>query len=216
MIRSLVILCAALSMSGCAGLFIAGAATTANLVTDTRTTKEIWQDNNIEFEVAAIGNKAPFKGKARVVASSYNGTVVLMGQAPTQDLINEFENKAREVSGVKNIHNQIKQKEPLSVTQISNDSWITTKVKSALLTDSELNGVKVKVITEDSDVFLFGYVTPEQSERATEITRNISGVKQVIKGFQYGDEKPLEVEEPEAANTVPAETEKETPVNELG
>lgn len=216
MIRSLVILCAALSMSGCAGLFIAGAATTANLVTDTRTTKEIWQDNNIEFEVAAIGNKAPFKGKARVVASSYNGTVVLMGQAPTQDLINEFESKAREVSGVKNIHNQIKQKEPLSVTQISNDSWITTKVKSALLTDSELNGVKVKVITEDSDVFLFGYVTPEQSERATEITRNISGVKQVIKGFQYGDEKPLEVEEPEAANTVPAEAEKETPVNELG
>ncbi len=216
MIRSLVILCAALSMSGCAGLFIAGAATTANLVTDTRTTKEIWQDNNIEFEVAAIGNKAPFKGKARVVASSYNGTVVLMGQAPTQELINEFESKAREVNGVKNIHNQIKQKEPLSVTQISNDSWITTKVKSALLTDSELNGVKVKVITEDSDVFLFGYVTPEQSERATEIARNISGVKQVIKGFQYGDEKPLEVEEPEAANTVPAETEKETPVNELG
>lgn len=210
MIRSLVILCAALSMSGCAGLFIAGAATTANIVTDTRTTKEIWQDNNIEFEVAAIGNKAPFKGKARVVASSYNGTVVLMGQAPTQDLINEFENKAREVKGVKNIHNQIKQKEPLSVTQISNDSWITTKVKSALLTDSELNGVKVKVITEDSDVFLFGYVTPAQSERATEIARNISGVKQVVKGFQYGDEKPLEVEEPEAANSETAVTEEVT------
>ncbi len=210
MIRSFVILCAALSMSGCAGLFIAGAATTANIVTDTRTTKEIWQDNNIEFEVAAIGNKAPFKGKARVVASSYNGTVVLMGQAPTQDLINEFENKAREVKGVKNIHNQIKQKEPLSVTQISNDSWITTKVKSALLTDSELNGVKVKVITEDSDVFLFGYVTPEQSERATEIARNISGVKQVVKGFQYGDEKPLEVEEPEAANSETAVVEEVT------
>ncbi|ABU69888.1 BON domain-containing protein [Vibrio campbellii] len=210
MIRSLVILCAALSMSGCAGLFIAGAATTANIVTDTRTTKEIWQDNNIEFEVAAIGNKAPFKGKARVVASSYNGTVVLMGQAPTQDLINEFENKAREVKGVKNIHNQIRQKEPLSVTQISNDSWITTKVKSALLTDSELNGVKVKVITEDSDVFLFGYVTPEQSERATEIARNISGVKQVVKGFQYGDEKPLEVEEPEAANSETAVAEEVT------
>ncbi|MCC8252735.1 BON domain-containing protein [Vibrio campbellii] len=210
MIRSLVILCTTLSMSGCAGLFIAGAATTANIVTDTRTTKEIWQDNNIEFEVAAIGNKAPFKGKARVVASSYNGTVVLMGQAPTQDLINEFENKAREVKGVKNIHNQIKQKEPLSVTQISNDSWITTKVKSALLTDSELNGVKVKVITEDSDVFLFGYVTPEQSERATEIARNISGVKQVVKGFQYGDEKPLEVEEPEAANSETAVAEEVT------
>ncbi|WP_322803579.1 BON domain-containing protein [Vibrio alfacsensis] len=198
MIRSLVILCAALSMSGCAGLFIAGAATTANIVTDTRTTKEIWQDNNIEFEIAAIGNKAPFKGKTRIVASSYNGTVVLMGQAPTDELINEFERRARDVEGVKNIHNQIKQKEPLSVTQISNDSWITTKVKSALLTDSELNGVKVKVITEDSDVFLFGYVTPKQSERATEIARNISGVKQVIKGFQYGEATEVNAAEKEA------------------
>ncbi|MDF5415034.1 hemolysin, partial [Vibrio parahaemolyticus] len=97
MIRSLVILLTALSLSGCAGLFIAGAATTANIVTDTRTTKQIWQDNNIEFEVAAIGNKVPFKGEVRVVASSYNGTVVLMGQAPTQDLILALERRAREV-----------------------------------------------------------------------------------------------------------------------
>lgn len=187
MMRCLVILLTMFSLSGCAGLFIAGAATTANIVTDTRTTKEIWQDNNIEFEIAALGNKVPFKGQVRVVASSYNGTVVLMGQAPTQALVNDLESKARDVEGVKNVHNQIKLKKPLSVTEISNDSWITTKVKSALLTDSELNGVKVKVITEDSEVFLFGYVTAEQANRATDIARNISGVKQVIKGFQYGE-----------------------------
>ncbi|PFG45262.1 osmotically-inducible protein OsmY [Vibrio sp. ES.051] len=206
MIRNLIILLTVLNMSGCAGLFIAGAATTANIVTDTRTTKQIWQDNNIEFEVAAIGNKAPFKSEVRVVASSYNGTVVLMGQAPTQGLINDLEQRAREVDGVKVIHNQIKQKKPLSVTQISNDSWITTKVKSSLLTDSELNGVKVKVITEDGDVFLFGYVTPAQGMRATEIARNISGVKQVIKGFQYGEAKPIEVDLPNESHTTNNET----------
>ncbi|MDF4845025.1 BON domain-containing protein, partial [Vibrio parahaemolyticus] len=170
--------------------------------------------NNIEFEVAAIGNKAPFKGEVRVVASSYNGTVVLMGQAPTQDLILALERRAREVSGVKVIHNQIKQKEPLTVTQISNDSWITTKVKSALLTDSELNGVKVKVITEDGDVFLFGYVTPEQSDRATEIARNISGVKQVIKGFQYGEMESVEVDLPsDGVQTIESEASTESEEN---
>ncbi|MCV5940745.1 BON domain-containing protein, partial [Escherichia coli] len=104
------------------------------------------------------------------------------------------------------IHNQIKAKEPLSVTQISNDSWITTKVKSALLTDSDLNGVKVKVITEDGDVFLFGYVTAQQGERATEISRNISGVKQVIKGFQYGDAEPVKVDLPSDGVTTQTQT----------
>ncbi len=196
MLRSLIILFTVLNLSGCAGLFIAGAATTANIVTDTRTTKQIWQDNNIEFEVAAIGNKQPFKGQVRVFASSYNGAVVLMGQAPTQDLISDLEKRTRELSGVKVIHNQMKQKAPLTVTQISNDSWITTKVKSSLLTDEQLNAVKVKVITEDSEVFLFGYVTEAQSQRAIEIARNVSGVKQVINGFQYGEAEPVDVDLP--------------------
>ncbi len=178
-----------LSLSGCAGIFIAGAATTANIVTDTRTTKEIWNDNNIEFEVAAITNKQPYRGSVRVTASSYRGSVVLMGQATTDAERRSFESQAKDVPGVDTIHNQIRVKEPLSVSAISKDSWITTKVKSALLANSELNGIKVKVITEDSEVFLLGLVSREHADIATEVARNISGVKQVIRAFEYGEEE---------------------------
>ncbi|MFL7048283.1 BON domain-containing protein [Vibrio cyclitrophicus] len=182
-----------LSLSGCAGIFIAGAATTANLVTDTRTTKEIWNDNNIEFEVAAITNKQPFRGNVRVTASSYRGSVVLMGQAMTDSERRAFENQAKDVTGVKSIHNQVRVKELLSVSAISKDSWITTKVKSALLANAELNGIKVKVITEDSEVFLLGLVSREHADIATEVARNISGVKQVIRAFEYGEEEETSV-----------------------
>ena len=65
--------------------------------------------------------------------------------------------KHEKIKGVKELHNQVKIQEPLSVGAISNDSWITTKVKSALLADSDLNGTKIKVITEAQEVFLFGY-----------------------------------------------------------
>lgn len=177
------------SLSGCAGVFIAGAATTANLVTDTRTTQEIWHDNNLEFEVAAIGNKPPFRDQVRVTASSHLGTVVLMGQASSQQQLQQFEDKARAIDGVKVVHNQVRVKTPLTVSEISADSWITTKVKSALLTDSGLNGVKIKVITEDKEVFLLGYVSHQQAEIATNIARNISGVKQVFRAFQYVEDK---------------------------
>ncbi|KGK10355.1 BON domain-containing protein [Vibrio navarrensis] len=192
MLRYSLLLLSTLMLSGCAGLFIAGAATTANIVTDTRTTKEIWQDNNIEFEIAAIGNKAPYVGNVRIVASSYNGTVVLMGQASSAEERASFESQARNVKGVNVLHNQVRVKTPLGVSDISNDSWITAKVKSALLAESELNGVKVKVITEDKEVFLFGYVTEAQAKKATEIARNISGVKQVIRAFEYGNAKTEE------------------------
>ena len=109
-----------------------------------------------------------------------------MGQASNQDLLNQFVAKTKELKGVEKIHNQVRIKAPLSVGQISHDSWITTKVKSALLTNGELNGIKVKVITEDKEVFLLGYVSPEQADIAVDVARNISGVKQVIKAFQTG------------------------------
>jgi len=185
--RLVLILSAAVSLSGCAGLFIAGAATTANLVTDPRTTQQIWTDNQIEFEVAGIGNKPPYRGSARFTASSYDGTVVLMGQSKNTQLLEQFIAQAEKVKGVKEFHNQVKIMEPLAVSAISNDSWITTKVKSALLSNSDLNGTKIKVVTENREVFLFGYVSREHADKATEIARNISGVKQVIRAFEYGD-----------------------------
>lgn len=186
-LKSILLFALVLSTSGCAGLFVAGAATTVAVVTDNRTTQEIWNDNNIEFEVAGLGNKAPYRGFARITASSYNGVVVLMGQSATEELSEQFEEAARNVKGVETIHNQIRIKAPISVGEISHDSWITTKVKSALLTESKLNGVKVKVITEDKEVFLLGYVSREHAEVAVDVARNIAGVEQVIRAFQYGD-----------------------------
>lgn len=186
-IKALLLSLFILSTTGCAGLFVAGAATTASIVIDPRTTQEIWNDNNIEFEVAGIGNKAPFRGNARVTASSYDGTVVLVGQTNTEALKRDLESQTRKIKGVKNVHNQLRVKQPLSMGEISHDSWITTKVKSALLANSDLSGVKIKVITEDREVFLLGYVSQLHADIATDVARNISGVKQVVRAFHSGE-----------------------------
>jgi osmotically-inducible protein OsmY len=186
-IKALLLSLFILSTTGCAGLFVAGAATTASIVIDPRTTQEIWNDNNIEFEVAGIGNKAPFRGNARVTASSYDGTVILVGQANTEALKRDLESQTRKIKGVNNVHNQLRVKQPLSMGEISHDSWISTKVKSALLANSDLSGVKIKVITEDREVFLLGYVSQQHADIATDVARNISGVKQVVRAFHSGE-----------------------------
>lgn len=181
--RLIALLICTCSLNGCAGLFVAGAATTVDVVTDTRSTKDILDDNNIEFEIAGISNKPPFREHSRIHANSFNGTVLLIGQANSEQLSEEIEKNVRTIKGVQKVHNQLRIKQPISFGQISKDSWITTKVKSSLLTDSELNGINIKVITEDGEVFLIGRVTPKQGDIASEIARNISGVKQVIKAF---------------------------------
>lgn len=183
----LVTLSLAVMLSGCVGLFIAGAATTVNLITDPRTTEEIWNDNYIEAEVTGLIKKPPYRGKSRIVSSSFRGSVVLMGQAAEPETLHALEQDVAKIKGVTQVHNQVRTKEALTTAELTKDTWITTKVKSALVTDNELNGVKIKVITEDREVFLFGYVSHAHAEKASQLARNVAGVKQVILAFQYGD-----------------------------
>jgi osmotically-inducible protein OsmY len=183
----LIILSLVIMLSGCVGLFIAGAATTANIITDPRSTEEIWDDNYIEAEVTGLIQKPPYRSKSRIVSNSFRGTVVLMGQAVEPKMLKSLEEDVAKIKGVKVVHDQVRIKEPLTTAELGKDSWITTKVKSALITSNELSGVKIKVITEDREVFLFGYVSHQHAEKASEIASNIAGVKQVIRAFQYGD-----------------------------
>ena len=65
---------------------------------------------------------------------------------------------------------------------------ITTKVKSSLSNVKNLPGfdaTRVKVITENGTVYLLGLVHKNEGNVATEIARRETGVKQVVKVFEY-------------------------------
>lgn len=60
------------------------------------------------------------------------------------------------------------------------DTWITTKVKSSLLADSDVAGLGVEVETVNGEVRLSGDVDSQaQIDRAVEIARDIEGVTNV-------------------------------------
>lgn len=183
----LVTLSLVLLLSGCVGLFIAGAATTANIITDPRTSTEIWDDHYIDSEIIGIIKKPPFRNKTRITSSTFRGDVIVMGQSTDPTLLSSLKEKIRKIKGVKSVHNQVRIREPLNAAAITEDTWLTTKVKSALVTDNRLAGVKIVVVTENKEVFLLGYISHKHADIATEIARNVSGVRKVIRAFQYGD-----------------------------
>lgn len=64
--------------------------------------------------------------------------------------------------------------------QPMSDTWITTKVKSSLLADSDVAGLDVEVETVNGVVHLRGDVDSQaQIDRAVEIARDIDGVTNV-------------------------------------
>lgn len=61
-----------------------------------------------------------------------------------------------------------------------NDTWITTKVKSSLLADSDVSGMDIRVVTNNGVVALSGNVeTQAQADKAKRIAQDIEGVARV-------------------------------------
>jgi hyperosmotically inducible periplasmic protein len=67
-----------------------------------------------------------------------------------------------------------------SVGQYTDDKTITAKVKTALARDSMVKAHQVNVTTFQGQVQLSGFVdSQQQKDRATEIVRNMEGVKEL-------------------------------------
>ena len=68
------------------------------------------------------------------------------------------------------------------------DSVVTTKVKSALLSDPEIKSLDIKVETRKGEVMLSGFVSNQaQAERAIQVARGTAGVKLVSNKMDLKD-----------------------------
>jgi hyperosmotically inducible protein len=88
----------------------------------------------------------------------------------------------RAVEGVKAVENNMTIKDgKVSVGNKVDDSIITTKVKSTLLSDPSVKSIDIGVVTRKGEVQLSGFVDNQaQIDRAIEVTRAVEGVQGVV------------------------------------
>ena len=53
-----------------------------------------------------------------------------------------------------------------------------------MIADKRIDGLHVKVVVEDSEVFLMGLVSNNEANIAVDIARNTKGVVKVVKVFE--------------------------------
>lgn len=173
-------------IQGCAAAVIGGAATTAVVAADPRTAGTVFDDEMIEFKVIeAFYDHPELSQHSHLNVTSYNGRVLLTGEAETESIRRSIETLVHDVPKVLQVHNEMTIAAPSSVLARSSDSWITAKVKSRLAAADDVSAIDIKVVTENGTVYLMGLVTPEQANDATEVTRQTSGVQRVVKLFEY-------------------------------
>jgi osmotically-inducible protein OsmY len=181
-----ILLISALSLTqGCAGGLIVIAGTAVAVGSDERSISEQLKDDSLSLAALDKINELKLNSHdIRINLVSNSGYILIVGQVSNQQMSNRIEQKLNTIKEAKGVYNQLRIGRPIGFAQQSKDSWITTKVKSQLATHSEVDPLKIKVITENAEVFLIGRVGHDMSNFATNITRKVDGVKQVNRVFQ--------------------------------
>lgn len=178
----------ALLLQGCMAAAVIGVVGGATVATDNRTVGTQINDQQLELEAHSALNKVEgLSDKTNLQVISVNGSVLIVGQAPNAYLKESAIKTIEKITGVQQIHNQIRISNLTAITTRSNDVWLTSKVKAAIFKSNSLDAPNVKVITENGEVFLMGLIKKQDGDKAVEIARNVGGVNRVFKMFEYID-----------------------------
>jgi len=171
-------------------------ATATSLLTACATTSDsgipapvaIWDDQKLEYQAAQeIRASDPGFGSAHLVIVSRDGIVLLAGEVETEELKAKAAEVVNTLAPVRSVHNELEVGGPISLVARSNDSWLTTKVKTKLVAHGAIDSDRINVTTENGVVFLMGTVPREQARYAVEVTQTVFGISKIVKVFEYTD-----------------------------
>ena len=187
------VLSATLMLNGCAAVLVGAAAggTGAVIGSDSRTVDIQMYDEQIENDCKRIltDHRTDSNSKTfNVDVVAVNGNVLVAGQTKNQSYLQSCVDAMKNVQYVRNVYNYVEDRDPISASEQSSDTWITTKVKNQLLFGKKISSGRFKVFTENKVVYLMGYVTRDEAARAVnQVKNNVSGVSKVVTIFDYMD-----------------------------
>ena len=176
-------------LTGCIPLLVGGTAVGVSVAHDRRTTGAVVDDQTIELKLYDALNRGLPPGN-HINTTSYNGAVLLTGEVVSEAARRQAEQIARNLSEppVREVYNELVIGPPSSLSVQSNDAMITTKVKTALFQITHIPNFdpsRVKVVTNQSVVYLMGLVQPREADAAADVASQVSGVRQVVTLFEY-------------------------------
>jgi osmotically-inducible protein OsmY len=196
--KCVLIACLTASISACAPMIIGGAVMSSLVAADRRTSGAQLEDESIELR-AASRIRELVGDKAHINISSYNRQVLLTGEVPDAATKQLVEQTVAKVENVRSVVNELEVMSASTLTQRGTDIFITGKIKASLIDAKDVSATAFKVVTERGAVYLMGRVTQRESERATALVRQITGVNRVVRVFEIITEEELARIAPKAA-----------------
>jgi osmotically-inducible protein OsmY len=173
------------ALTGCVPAMIAvGAGGTALVATDRRTTGTQVDDEGVELKIAQQAN-AQYGDRIHLNVTCYNGVVLLTGEVPDQGVWASLGSLAKSTEKVRAVQNELVVAPNADLSARTNDTYITSKVKTRMIDANKFPPNAVKVVTERGVVYLMGIVTRPEGDAAGEVAATTSDVVRVVKVFDY-------------------------------
>jgi len=164
-----------LSLNGCANAALA--------VTDPRKMSAVTSDQYLKHSLALKYSDKAFESD-QVYVEVYNHEVLLTGNARNIFQKHKIIKVAAATPDVTKVFDYLSVSKNY-VTSSAHDTWLTSKVKTSLVTSANVNSNDVKIVTTDGVVYILGIVYQSQLPRIIEVSRSIDGVKKVVPLVKY-------------------------------
>lgn len=188
--RGLTITILAAFLTGCGAVVVGGVVAGAKVAHDRRTTGTFIEDQSILIKAISMRDEDPeLSQRANINLSAFNMQVLFTGQAENMAIVERFRDRVLTIPKVRGVLNEVTIGAESTWSEATADAYLTSKVKLALF-GVEIEGFdpsRVKVVSSLGSVYLMGLLTPTEADAVTEKARFVSGVKRVVKLFEYID-----------------------------
>jgi osmotically-inducible protein OsmY len=179
----------ALLGSGCTGALIGAGATAGVTIAQERSVGDAIDDATIHVD---IGRRLFEKHESlfrRVGIEVVEGRVLLTGTVPKPENRIDAVRIAWTVDGVREVINEIEVTDKTGVIDYAKDVWITTQLRTKMLTDTQVSDINYNIETVNGVIYLMGIAQGQNElDRVTNYAREISGVRQVKSHVRLKDD----------------------------
>lgn len=124
---------------------------------------------------------------AHINVNAFNGVVLVTGEVPSQATRDLATSTLKKLHMVRQVFNELQVQGNTALLGRTNDTWITSKVKTQLIAHKDIDSGRVKIVTENGTVYLMGTVSRVQADKIANVVSRIGGVQKVVRTFEYVD-----------------------------
>ena len=169
------------ALQGCVGTVVGAGATAGTAAMEERGIAGAVDDTAIRLRVNALLSEKDERLWRKIGLQVHSGRVLLTGALDTPAMRAEAVRLAWKADGVKEVINEIEVAKSGGLTGYGRDTWISTRLKSALLFDKQVSSINYSIETVRGTVYLIGIAQNRaELDRVINHARSLDYVRKVV------------------------------------